>query len=134
MTLVQSGGGRGERRQANAAGSRIESDLEGSQTNGEVTRDMISRNLPGLATRTGRNDGPRFGMWESPARSASGPPAERPGLLRIEEAAKWLGLIKRKTYELLTRGDIQSVYIGRSRRITVAALQHFVDGLANHRD
>jgi excisionase family DNA binding protein len=49
-----------------------------------------------------------------------------PGLLRIEEAAAWLGLSKRKTYELVYRGDIPSVYIGRSRRITFSALEAFV--------
>ena len=57
-----------------------------------------------------------------------------PRLLRIEEAAAWLGLSKRKTYELLSRREIESVYIGRSRRITVAALQHFVSGLSHHRN
>jgi excisionase family DNA binding protein len=57
-----------------------------------------------------------------------------PGLLRIEEAAEWLGLSKRKTYELLSRAEIQSVYIGRSRRITVAALERFVAGLSGIRD
>jgi len=55
-------------------------------------------------------------------------------LLRIEEAAAWLGLSKRKTYELLSRGEIQSVYIGRSRRITLAALERFVAGLSGVRD
>jgi excisionase family DNA binding protein len=55
-------------------------------------------------------------------------------LLRIGEAAAWLGLSKRKTYELLSRGEIESVYIGRSRRITVAALQHFVSGLSHDRN
>jgi excisionase family DNA binding protein len=51
------------------------------------------------------------------------------GLLRIDEAAEWLGLSKRKTYELVWRGEIPSVYIGRSRRIAVAALEHFVQHL-----
>lgn len=60
--------------------------------------------------------------------------AATPPLLRIGEAAAWLGLSKRKTYELLSRGEIESVYIGRSRRITVAALQHFVSGLSHDRN
>jgi excisionase family DNA binding protein len=51
------------------------------------------------------------------------------GLLRIDEAAEWLGLSKRKTYELVWRGEIPSVYIGRSRRVAVAALEHFVQRL-----
>jgi excisionase family DNA binding protein len=51
------------------------------------------------------------------------------GLLRIDEAAKWLGLSKRKTYDLVYKGEISSVYIGRSRRVPVAALERFVDEL-----
>jgi len=50
-------------------------------------------------------------------------------LLRIDEAAEWLGLTKRKTYELVCRGEIPSVYIGRSRRIAFAALESFVHSL-----
>ena len=63
-------------------------------------------------------------------------PAERvlrPGLLRIEEAAEWLGLSKRKTYELVARGEIASVYIGRSRRVALATLESFVERLAAER-
>lgn len=60
--------------------------------------------------------------------------ADNARLLRIEEAADWLALSKRKTYELLSRGEIPSVYIGRSRRITVAALQQFVERLSEDRD
>jgi excisionase family DNA binding protein len=56
-----------------------------------------------------------------------------PGLLR-EEAADWLGLSKRKTYELISREEIASVYIGRSRRITFAALERFVAGLSDIRE
>jgi excisionase family DNA binding protein len=36
------------------------------------------------------------------------------GLLRIDEAAEWLRLSKRKTYELVSRGELPSVHIGRS--------------------
>jgi excisionase family DNA binding protein len=51
------------------------------------------------------------------------------GLLRINEAAKWLGLSKRKTYDLVYKGEISSVYIGRSRRVPVAALERFLHQL-----
>jgi len=57
-----------------------------------------------------------------------GPPAR--GLLRIDEAAAWLGLSKRKTYELILRGELPSVHIGRSRRIALSALESFVRRLA----
>jgi excisionase family DNA binding protein len=47
------------------------------------------------------------------------------GLLRIDEAAEWLRLSKRKTYELVSRGELPSVHIGRSRRIALSALESF---------
>ena len=52
------------------------------------------------------------------------------GLLRVEEAAIWLALSKRTTYELLNRGEIESVHIGRSRRIPFSALERFVEHLS----
>lgn len=66
--------------------------------------------LPGRSTTTPNTDG-----------------APRRGLLRIEEAATWLGLSKRTMYELLSRGEIQSVQIGRSRRIAFTALERYVE-------
>jgi excisionase family DNA binding protein len=51
------------------------------------------------------------------------------GLLRVEEAAEWLGLGRTKAYELVYRGVLPSVTIGRSRRVPFAALQAFVDRL-----
>lgn len=62
------------------------------------------------------------------------PPAEaygsNRGLLRVEEAAAWLGLGRTKTYELVARGELPSVCIGRSRRVPLSALQTFVERLA----
>lgn len=59
------------------------------------------------------------------------PPTNGPGrgLLRVEEAAEWLGLGRTKAYELVYKGVIPSVTIGRSRRIPISALQAFVDRL-----
>jgi excisionase family DNA binding protein len=51
------------------------------------------------------------------------------GLLRVEEAAEWLGLGRTKAYELVYRGVLPSVTIGRSRRVPVAALYAFVERL-----
>jgi excisionase family DNA binding protein len=52
------------------------------------------------------------------------------GLLRVEEAAAWLSLGRTKTYELVARGELPSVCIGRSRRVPVSALASFVERLA----
>lgn len=56
--------------------------------------------------------------------------APRRGLLSVEEAAAWLGLSKRKTYELLSRGEIESVQIGRSRPIAFTVLERYVEPLS----
>src|SRR5439155_15325751 len=44
------------------------------------------------------------------------------GLLRVEEAAEWLGLSRTKAYKVVYRGMLPSVTIGRSRRVPMAAL------------
>lgn len=70
---------------------------------------------------------------ESPGLTSMPPRADmapRRGLLRVDEAAVWLGLSKRTMYELLSRGEIPSVQIGRSRRIAFAALERFVERLS----
>jgi excisionase family DNA binding protein len=53
------------------------------------------------------------------------------GLLRVEEAAAWLGLGRTKTYELVGCGALPSVCIGRSRRVPVSALETFIERLAH---
>src|SRR5216683_2539743 len=53
------------------------------------------------------------------------------GLLRVEEAAQWLGVGRTKTYELVHKGTLPSVTIGRSRRIAVSALEAFVEQLVD---
>ena len=40
-----------------------------------------------------------------------------------------LGMGRTKTYELVVKGQIPSVQIGRSRRVPVAALRAFVERL-----
>ena len=49
-------------------------------------------------------------------------------LLRVEEAAERLAISRTALYALLLRGDIRSIHIGRSRRITAAALDEFIAG------
>jgi excisionase family DNA binding protein len=50
-------------------------------------------------------------------------------LLTIEEAAERLSMGRTKVYELVRSGRLESVTIGRSRRVPVAALEPFVTGL-----
>lgn len=50
-------------------------------------------------------------------------------LLRPEEAAEFLALSRARVYELMAAGKIESILIGRSRRIPFAALHDFVNCL-----
>ncbi len=50
-------------------------------------------------------------------------------LLRPEEAAEALGVSRSRFYELLSAGLIDSVNIGRSRRVTPEALDAYVASL-----
>ena len=51
---------------------------------------------------------------------------ENPLCLRVEEAARLLGISRSKTYELVATGDIPSVEIGGLRRVPRAALERIV--------
>ena len=50
-------------------------------------------------------------------------------LLSVEEAARSLSIGRSKTYELIAEGFLESVHIGRSTRVPVAALHDLVDRL-----
>ncbi len=50
-------------------------------------------------------------------------------LLTIEEAAKALRIGRTHMFKLLGDGEIRSVYIGRSRRISIDALKDYVKNL-----
>jgi excisionase family DNA binding protein len=50
-------------------------------------------------------------------------------LFRPEEGAQILGVSRARLFELLAAGQIESVKIGRSRRIPRAALEAYVDRL-----
>lgn len=50
-------------------------------------------------------------------------------LLTPEEAAERLSLSRTTVYELVRKGRLQSVKIGRARRIPRAALQEYVETL-----
>ncbi len=48
-------------------------------------------------------------------------------LLTPEEAARRLSLARSTLYELVLTGEIESIKIGRSRRIPVGALTDFIE-------
>ena len=50
-----------------------------------------------------------------------------PLLVRVEEAARLLGLGRSKVYELVGSGELRSVAIGRSRRIPASAIREWLD-------
>jgi excisionase family DNA binding protein len=52
-----------------------------------------------------------------------------PLLLTPEQAAASLGICRTKVYQLIGTGRLESVRIGTSRRIAVAALEEFIERL-----
>jgi excisionase family DNA binding protein len=55
------------------------------------------------------------------------PPARR--LVTVKVAAYLLSMGRSKTCELIASGELESVKIGRSRRIPVQAIQDYVESL-----
>lgn len=53
-------------------------------------------------------------------------------LYKMEAAAEELAIGRSRIFELVASGEIASVRIGRSRRITRAALEDYVDRLCSH--
>lgn len=49
----------------------------------------------------------------------------------VEEAAQQLRIGRTTLYRLLSAGDLPSILIGRSRRITAAALTEYIDRMAS---
>lgn len=47
-------------------------------------------------------------------------------LLSVEEAAQALGIGRSKAYELILKGDLISIKLGRSRKVPVEAISAFV--------
>jgi excisionase family DNA binding protein len=67
---------------------------------------------------------------ERTGRSTSENPTN-PLLLTPEQAAKTLAICRTKVYELLGKGELESVQIGTSRRIPYVALTAYVRRLRN---
>lgn len=55
-------------------------------------------------------------------------------LIKPEEAARAISVSRSTFYEMLARREIESVSIGRSRRIPVAALRRWVEDLASRQN
>lgn len=49
-----------------------------------------------------------------------------PLLLRVDEAAEALALSRTKVYELMASGELESLKLGRARRIPITALSKLV--------
>ncbi len=47
-------------------------------------------------------------------------------LLRVEEAALRLGIARTSMFRLISTGEVESVQVGRLRRIPVACLEEYV--------
>jgi len=48
-------------------------------------------------------------------------------LLRPEEAAQSLGLSRARLYELMAKGSIRSLKIGRARRVPIAEIKNWIE-------
>ena len=57
------------------------------------------------------------------------PNHDEPLLYTIPEAATALRISRTKLYELLDSGDVESVHIGRSRKIPAEALRIYINNL-----
>ncbi len=59
----------------------------------------------------------------------SQPRSEPPMLVTVEEAARRLSIGRTAAYMLVLRGELQSVKIGRTRRVVVASLNDYITTL-----
>jgi excisionase family DNA binding protein len=55
--------------------------------------------------------------------------ADAPLLVTVEEAARRLSIGRTAAYLLVLRGELQSVKIGRARRVVVASLEAYIQRL-----
>ena len=53
------------------------------------------------------------------------PPAE-PLCLKVNEAARMIGVGRTKLYELIASGDVEAVKLGKSTRIVTASLHRLI--------
>jgi excisionase family DNA binding protein len=55
-------------------------------------------------------------------------------LLTVEEAAERIGICRSNMFKLIRRGEVESVKVGRLRRVTPGALEEFVRRLGAEED
>ena len=60
----------------------------------------------------------------------SGQQLVEPICVRVNDAARMIGIGRTKLYELISSGELETIKIGKSTRITTASLQRLV---ARHR-
>lgn len=88
---------------------------------------QIEFDFDSLVTTGGHGQRPETTEPPAPPRPAEGDASTvAPLLLRPEEAAAVLGVGRSTLYELLAAGAVESVLIGKSRRVPVAALADYV--------
>jgi excisionase family DNA binding protein len=85
---------------------------------------------------TGERGSESKSVRESPADPSAGgsKPAGRKLLLTVEEAAGLLSIGRTRVFALIRTGELASVRVGSSRRVTPEALAQYVDGLRGARD
>lgn len=57
---------------------------------------------------------------------------DAPLLVTVEEAARRLSIGRTAAYLLVLQGELQSVKIGRTRRVVVASLEAYIQRLLDH--
>jgi len=54
------------------------------------------------------------------------PPSPDPICVRVNDAARMIGVDRTKLYELIAAGEIETVKLGKSTRITTASLHELI--------
>ena len=57
----------------------------------------------------------------------SGQQSVEPICVRVNDAARMIGVGRTKLYELISRGELETVKIGKATRVTTASLRGLVD-------
>ena len=55
-------------------------------------------------------------------------------LLTVPEVMEILGIGRTFTYSLINRGDLESIKVGKCRRIPMTSVEHLVESLRNQED
>jgi len=57
----------------------------------------------------------------------SGHPPVEPICVRVNDAARMIGVGRTKLYELISNGELETIKIGKATRITMASLHNLVE-------